>query len=33
MDTLKGNNWDLLGPSQVSTKHERIAALAREMPD
>jgi len=28
-----GNIWDLLGPSQVSPKQERIAKLAREMPD
>lgn len=33
MDTLEGDIWYLLGPSQVSTKRERIATLAREMPD
>lgn len=33
MDTLEGDIWDLLGPSQVSTKRERIATLAKEMPD
>ena len=33
MDTLEGNIWGFLGPSQVSTKRERIATLAREMPD
>ena len=32
-DTLEGNIWDRLGPSQVSTKRERIATLAREIPD
>lgn len=29
MDTLEGNIWGLLEPSQVSTKQERIATLAR----
>jgi RNA-directed DNA polymerase len=33
MDALEGNIGDLLGPSQVSTRQERIATLAREMPD
>jgi RNA-directed DNA polymerase len=33
MGTLEGNIWDLLGPSEVSTRQERIATLAREMPD
>jgi RNA-directed DNA polymerase len=33
MGTLEGDIWNLLGPSQVSTKRERIATLAREMPD
>ena len=29
MDTLEGNIWGLLGPSQVLTRQERIATLAR----
>lgn len=33
MGTLEGDIWNLLGPSQVSTKQERIATLARGMPD
>lgn len=33
MDTLEGDIWDLLGPSEVSTRQERIAKLAREIPD
>ena len=33
MDTLEGDIWNLLGPSQVSTKQKRITTLAREMPD
>jgi group II intron reverse transcriptase/maturase len=33
MDTLEGDIWDLLGPVGVFTKQERIATLAREMPD
>jgi len=33
MDTLEGNIWNLLGPSKVSTNQERIATLARTMPD
>jgi RNA-directed DNA polymerase len=33
MDTLEGNTEDLLGPGQVSPRQERIATLAREMPD
>jgi RNA-directed DNA polymerase len=30
---FEGNIWDLLGPSQVSPNQERIATLARQMPD
>ena len=33
MDTLAGNTWDLPGSGEVSTRQERIAKLAREMPD
>jgi len=33
MAPLEENIWDLLGPSRVSTNQERIATLAREMPD
>ena len=33
MDPFEGNIWDILGPSQVSPKQERIAKLARELPD
>ena len=33
MDTLEGNTGDLPGPSEVLTRQERIAKLAREMPD
>ena len=33
MDTLAGNTWDLPGSGEVLTRQERIAQLAREMPD
>ena len=33
METLEADIWNPLGPSQVSTKRERIATLARKMPD
>jgi RNA-directed DNA polymerase len=33
MDTLAGNTWNRLDPSEVLTRQERIARLAREMPD
>jgi group II intron reverse transcriptase/maturase len=33
MATLEGDIWDLLGPTQVPTKQERIDTLARQMPD